>query len=330
MEVNGKEFLRNVGIEQDKDRLIQEQRRLEELKRASVKRDQDYMDMDMSSNEDDSAFVDLSVDSDMPQNNSRDSVEDIVLDTSKANDNKKKYIMLGFGLVLLFIITVLVIRLISNSDTENQLENSGITKQEVTKDDILNKIDSNEEYQEVIDKKNLLNEKSNVEKAKDPITDLQVPEQEADNVPLVIDTPQPKAEPKRDLFGLDKETPQAVTTVVKKVEQKTVKVAEPKVLSKPKKAVVVPPAKETNFAKKDETVSGYFVQIGAFTKEPNRSLLKTITTKGYSYKVHPVMIKERLYNKVLIGPYDSRADAVKKLKDVKIDFKNPNAYILKF
>ena len=38
MEVDGKEFLRNVGIEQDKERLIQEQQKLEELKRASVKR----------------------------------------------------------------------------------------------------------------------------------------------------------------------------------------------------------------------------------------------------------------------------------------------------
>jgi len=225
--------------------------------------------------------------------------------------------------VLLFIITVLVIRLISNSDTESQLENSGITKQEVTKDDILNKIDSNEEYQEVIDKKNQLNEKNTaIVKEKDPISDLQIPQQEADNVPLVIETPKPKVEPKRDLFGLDKEAQQVVKKEIPKVVKK---VEEPKTQRK-----VAVPKKETSFSKKSNTVSGYFIQIGAFTKEPNKSLLKTITTKGYSYKVHPVMIKDRLYNKVLIGPYDSRTDAVKKLTDVKTDFKNPNAYILKF
>ena len=61
MEVDGKEFLRNVGIEQDKDRLTHEQQKLEELKRASVKREQNYMDMDAEANNEESAFVDLSI-----------------------------------------------------------------------------------------------------------------------------------------------------------------------------------------------------------------------------------------------------------------------------
>lgn len=341
MQVDGKEFLRNVGIEQDKDRLMQEQKRLEELKRASVKREREYMDMDMEQpQDDDSAFVDLSIGNNdtPPQTPHRNSVEDIVLDTSKANDNKKKYIMLGFGLVLLFIITVLVIRLISNNDMENQLENSEITKQEVTKDDILNKIDTNEEYQEVIDKKNQLKESNAVaQNEKEQINELQIPEEKVDNVPLVIDTPKPQAEPKRDLFGLDKEAQQVEetnTAVVKETPKPVVKQPvqkeAPKVYTKPQRTVVVPPATETNFTKQTSSVSGYFIQIGAFTKDPNKSLLKTITSKGYNYKVHPVSIKGRLYNKVLIGPYDNRASAVNKLSTVKKDFNNPNAYILKF
>lgn len=347
MQVDGKEFLRNVGIEQDKDRLMQEQKRLEELKRASVKREREYMDMDMEQpQDDDSAFVDLSIGNNdtPPQTPHRNSVEDIVLDTSKANDNKKKYIMLGFGLVLLFIITVLVIRLISNNDMENQLENSGITKQDVTKDDILNKIDTNEEYQEVIDKKNQLKESNAVaqtQKEKEQINELQIPEEKVDNVPLVIDTPKPQAEPKRDLFGLDKEGQEvqetATNTVApvkketpKPVVKKPVQKETPKVYTKPQRTIVVPPAAETNFTKTTSAVSGYFIQIGAFTKDPNKSLLKSITTKGYNYKVHPVTIKGRIYNKVLIGPYDNRASAVNKLSTVKKDFNNPNAYILKF
>lgn len=333
MEVDGKEFLRNVGIEQDKERLTQEQQRLEELKRASVKREQNYMDMDMEANENDSAFVDLSIGNETP-NNSHHGVEDIMLDTSKANNNKKKYIMLGFGLVLLFIITVLVIRLISNNDTQNQLEQTSSMEQpEVTKDDILNKIDSNEEYQKVIDRKNNLNETNAVvEKEKEALTDLEIPQQQTPtNVPLVIDTPKPKVEPKRDLFGLDKETQKVVTKPVEKVVKKAPKPTQKvQVLSKPKREIVVPPAKETNFTKKSTNINGYFIQIGAFTKAPNKNLLKSITAKGYSYKVHQLTIKGRLYNKVLIGPFSNRADATKKLSQVKLDFKNPNAYILKF
>ena len=64
MEVDGKEFLRNVGIEQDKERLIQEQKRLEELKRASVKREQNYVENNVPKQEDESAFVDLSINDD--------------------------------------------------------------------------------------------------------------------------------------------------------------------------------------------------------------------------------------------------------------------------
>jgi DedD protein len=318
MEVDGKEFIRNIGIEQDKDRLIQEQQKLEDLKRASVKREED--NMDMGANEDESAFVDLSIGNDSPRNNPENGVEDILLDTTKSSENKKKYIMLGFGLVLLFIITVLVIRLISNSDTESQLGNISDNKSEVTKDDILNKIDTNEEYQKVIDRKIALDEsKVLIEKEKKELNALVIPSSDADNVPLVIDTPKSNTKPKRDLFGLDKKTQSTVEKPVKKVVKTT-----------PKKSVVIPPAKETNFTKKATSVSGYYIQIGAFTKEPSKSLLTSITSKGYSYKVHQLTIKGRLYNKVLIGSYNTRAEATKKLSQVKLDFKNPNAYILKF
>lgn len=328
MKVDGKEFLRNVGIEQDKERLTQEHKRLEELKRASVKSEQNYMDMDMEANENDSAFVDLSIGNDTSSHsNTQGDVEDIMLDTSKANNNKKKYIMLGFGLVLLFIITILVIRLISNSDMQNQLESTDPMTEEVTKDDILNKIDSNDEYQKVIDRKTKLNETSaTLQKEKENLTDLEIPtQQQSNNVPLVIDTPKEQIEPKRDLFGLDKETQKVIDKVVPKVINE-----EKKVVTTPKRKIVLPSAKETNFTKKTTTVSGYFIQIGAFTKEPNKNLIKNITAKGYKYKVHPVTIKGKIYNKVLIGPFKSRADATQKLNQVKVDFKNPNSYILKF
>jgi hypothetical protein len=59
MEVDGKEFLRNVGIEQDKERLAQEQKRLEALKREAFLREE----AQNSSNVEDAAFVDLSLNS---------------------------------------------------------------------------------------------------------------------------------------------------------------------------------------------------------------------------------------------------------------------------
>lgn len=341
MEVDGKEFLRNVGIEQDKDRLNHEQKKLEELKRASIKREQNYMDSEENTEE--PAFVDLSMGSDSPNQNtnSYNQVEDIILEKSSAN-NKKKYIMLGFGLILLFIITVLVIRLISNNDTENQLNDiNGInnTSPEIVKEEILNKIDSNEEYQKVIDRKIALEESNEItQKQKKEMNEILIPSLEADNVPLVLDTPKAKVEVKRDLFELDKQAQKAIKPktiqpkVVEKVIKEKVKIPpKPKTLSKPKREIIVPPAKEKNFTKTTTTsLSGYYIQIGAFTKIPNKNLLKSISTKGYSYRVYKLNIKGKMYNKVLIGSYKTRAEATRDLSKVKSDFKNPSAYILKF
>jgi len=339
MEVDGKEFLRNVGIEQDKDRLTHEQQKLEELKRASVKREQNYMDMDEEANKEESAFVDFSIGSDSPRQNTNldNNVEDIMLDTSSTNNNKKKYIMLGFGLILLFIITVLVIRLISNNDTESQLNDmNNINKMnpEVVKEEILNKIDSNEEYQKVIDRKIALEESNEIaKKQKKEMNEILIPSEVVDNVPLVLDTPKVKVEAKRDLFELDKAAQKTVKPKVsqpKVVKEKVKTQAKPKVVSKPKREIIVPPAKEKNFTKKSTSLNGYFIQIGAFTKTPNKNLLKSITKKGYSYTVYQLNIKGKLYNKVLIGAYKTRADATRNLSQVKSDFKNPSAYILKF
>jgi len=335
MEVDGKEFLRNVGIEQDKDRLIHEQQKLEELKRASVKREQNYMDMDSEANEENPAFVDLSIGSDsLKQNvNPYNQVDDIILEKSSPN-NKKKYIMLGFGLILLFIITVLVIRLISNNDTQNQLNDTTKINPEIIKEEILNRIDSNEEYQKVIDRKIALEESNEIaQKQKKEMNEILIPSQAVDNVPLILDTPKLRVEAKRDLFELDKETQKVIKLkisqpkVVKKVVKPKAKVQS---TTKPKREILIPPVKEKNFTTKATSLSGYFIQIGAFTKTPNKNLLKSITTKGYSYTVYKLSIKGKLYNKVLIGSYKTRSEATRNLNKVKLDFKNPSAYILKF
>ncbi|MDC0932856.1 SPOR domain-containing protein [Arcobacteraceae bacterium] len=339
MKVDGKEFLRNVGIEQDKERLTQEQQKLEELKRASVQREQNYTDMDAQENEKESAFVDLSIGSDSPKENLNNNVEDIVLNSSTSDENKKKYLILGIGLILLFIITILVIRLISNGDTEDKLEDINNAKTEVVKEDILNKIDSNEEYQKVIDRKIALEESNKIaQQQKKEMNEILIPEQKIDNVPLVLNTPKTQVKEKRDLFELDKTVQKVIykkdvePIVSPKIVKKVVK-EEPKKITKstiPKRTIVLPPAKEKNFTKNVNSLSGYFVQIGAFTKAPNKNLLKDITKKGYSYTVYQLVIKGKLYNKVLIGSYKTRSNALGKLNKIKSDFNNPNAYVLKF
>ena len=329
MEVDGKEFLRNVGLEQDKERLMQEQRKLEALKRESVMKEKQF-----SAPTEDSAYVNLSANKN-PYKEEENVIEDLMLETENPEKNKKRYILLGIGLILVFIITILVIRLVSNNDTKEKMENLNPETTELATDKILNKIDTNEEYQKVIDEKATMQEMQKLDQSKqNNLNEIVIPNETAQDTPLVIDKPKPIQKPQRDLFGLTKEeaaqkqetvkvvTPQPKPPVVKK------EVVKPVVKEKVAKPVAVkPPVVSTT---KTANVAGYYIQIGAFTKEPAATLLNSIEKKGYNYNVHQMTIKGTVYNKVLIGAYPTREIALKDLDNVKKDFNNKNAYILKF
>ncbi|MGK0256500.1 MAG: hypothetical protein ACI81I_001117, partial [Arcobacteraceae bacterium] len=183
-----RDFIENMDTVNSKERLTEEQKRVEELKKTSISEEENYMGIE--SNENNLEFVNQSFESNSQSNN----VENLILETPKPI-NKKKYIMLGFGLVLLFIITVLIIRLISNSDTQNQFEEVNIVKSEVSQEGILNKIDSNEKIQEEIYKTNTLDDsKIIVEKQKKELNEIAMLKQKSTNVPLVLDTPQTEVE----------------------------------------------------------------------------------------------------------------------------------------
>ena len=341
MEIDGKEFMRNVGLEQDKDKLMEEQKRLEALKRDSIKRDETYANNNF--HEDESAYIDLSLNNmqaQMPIEDQNESINNIILNQDELNKNKKRYIVLGISLILLFLITILVFRLISNSDVQDNMENINPNTKELTRDKILNKIDTNEEYQKVIDRKSDLEISNNMDK-KEKLKEIIIPNDTSNNTPIVIDTPKQIVEPKRDLFGLNNNpTKQLPTKIVQNTNAKTTQKVKPKVkqkvvtkskmLSAPKRIISIKPPEETNFEKKVKLVSGYYIQIGAFTKKPSDKLLNNIANKGYSYTVHTMIIKGTRYNKVLIGSYPSRAKATNALNKVKKVFNNKNAYILKF
>jgi DedD protein len=329
MEVDGKEFLRNVGLEQDKDRLMQEQRKLEALKRESVMKERSF-----SAPTEDSAYVNLSSQEKNPYKEEENVIEDLMLEPENSEKNKKRYILLGIGLILVFIITILVIRLVSNNDTKEKMENLNPETNELVTDKILNKIDTNEEYQKVIDNKEAMEQMQKADQAKqNNLNEIEIPNDTTQDTPLVIDKPKPTEQPQRDLFGLTKEEAAQKQEAVKTVKiapkppvpQKTA--PKPVVEKKIAKPVAVQSPVTTT---KTANVAGYYIQIGAFTKEPATTLLNSIEKKGYNYNIHQMTIKGTVYNKVLIGAYPTREIALKDLDNVKKDFNNKNAYILKF
>ena len=330
MNVNGQEFMRNVSIEQDKADLASQQDKLDQQKRQSVEKESNYFE---SNNIDDnSAYVDISIKTPSNEDVTDDRIKDIKLISDNGSKNKKKYIILGLALILLFIITIVVVRIVSNNNKESQLSIPIEKPQEIDKDKILDKINSSDEYQKVIEENEKL---SNKKIQKKELKEIILPEATKEKPLIAIEKSKPKIEPKRDLFGLNNfETiPKTIESkVIPKIEA-PIKQIKKKVIPKvttPKKQIILPPAKEINFVKKTSKVAGYYIQIGAFTKKPSDKLLNSIKAKGYRYTVHTMKIKGKIYNKVLIGSYSKKILAQQVINKVKKDFNNKNAYILKF
>ena len=78
------------------------------------------------------------------------------------------------------------------------------------------------------------------------------------------------------------------------------------------------------------TGSGYFVQVGAFTKKPSDSFINSIRNAKLKYKIYQHEVKGVLYNKVLIGPYSSKESAAQSVGTIKESLNITNAHVVKF
>ena len=79
-----------------------------------------------------------------------------------------------------------------------------------------------------------------------------------------------------------------------------------------------------------EMVNGFFIQVGAFTRKPSDSYINTIRNAKFKYKIYQEEVKGTIYNKVLIGPYSTRAAAAENIEDVKQKLDLSSAFIVKF
>jgi DedD protein len=76
--------------------------------------------------------------------------------------------------------------------------------------------------------------------------------------------------------------------------------------------------------------NGYFIQIGAFTKKPTDSYVNSIRSANLKYKVYQDNVNGTTYNKVLIGPYPSKAAATESVESVKSKLNVTSAFVVKF
>ena len=291
MKVKGDEFLKNLEIEKEKAALEQRKNELNSKKKQSVYQSNTTLN-------------------DTDNNTNYQELDDIRL--NKNNNNKQKYILFGFALVLLFLITIITIRFISEPTQNNAFLDNDII--EDTQDEIIEK-----KSEPVINSAS-----KQINKSLD-INKIVQSEEKID----IIHTNNEKTKEQEleqedgDLFGIEEEAQTDITDEQNKKQQNIEKVTikEIKLDEKPIK-------NEKNIAK-NNIISGYFIQVGAFAKKPNEKLFKLLKRYNLNYRLHKMDIKGRTYTKVLVGRFKTKAEALEKLPLVR-DKINKKAYILRF
>lgn len=317
MEIRGEEFIKKVQLKQEKEEIEQ---RLNEISNAE------------SIYEEPVNTVPPRLDREIEIQEEQE-YSDIMLGKSPSSNevNKKKYLVLGLILVILFLLTIIVIRLLTNDSMQ---EDSFSKSNGSSNEQVLENENIEEQYQKIINEK-LKNIKE--EKQKEEIVEEKVDEKL--NLERIEEKEIEEAikEAKPDVFEIKKKEtvytpPKKKALEEPKIVKKEVKKATKPAPKKVEKAVVKKTTPSKTVKKSTVTTSpkGTFVQVGAFSKMPNNKYLNDITKKGFKYKVYKVTINNKLFHKVLIGPYSSRGQAKLATEDIKKKLNISGAFILTF
>lgn len=331
MQIKGDEFIKKVQIQQEREEL---ERKLNELEEVEMSINNDSVIFEKNNN--------------VEQNEHE--LDNIMLGSSITNeDNKKKYLILGIVLVVLFLLTIIIIRLLTNeAPKEDQFTSNSATSTEMKKLSESDNIEQN--FQKIINERvkkdanepmvhevqgnttgttngkvedsgstkafeNLQKEAENYNPNTSGISDEAL-DQTIKKVEKSKSGSKEKAVVKQKEESLPKED-----NVIKKVETKK---------SSIKDLVESPSSFSANDTSSSNASSGYFIQIGALTKKPTDSFINNIRNAKLKYKIYLDTVNGVTYNKVLIGPYSSKAAASENIEDVKQKLNISSAFVVKF
>lgn len=307
MEIKGEDFLKKVQKKQETEELEQ---RLSQLKgdEETVQPNQQYYSKP-NMQDDDAVKVDID----------DQELGDIMLNGASNNSgqsnetNKRKYLILGLVLIILFLLTIVIIRLLNSPSDDESFSNS----QEQTKEEQSLENDSIEQqYQKIIDEKlkNIKEQTNQTQEVDTQDSELNIDSIEQKEKKVEEETAKP------DVFGI-KEKQEAKKEVVKQVTKPVVKKQEAK------KQETTKTVKEQISTSKPK---GTFVQVGAFSKQPAKKYLEKIEKNGFNYTIYKVTVNGKVYNKVLVGPYNNRTKAEENMSIIKRKLNISSAFILRF
>lgn len=326
MQIKGEEFIRKVQLQQEREEL---ERKLSELEEVQIS---------ISSNNDNPAVFEKVTQAEPNEHE----LDNIMLGSTNINneDNKKKYLILGIVLVVLFLLTIIIIRLLTNDpNKEDQFTSNNANSSEIKKLSENSNIEEN--FQKIVNERvkkdsnepmipeNSTSTDQKLERLQQQISqnnqEEEISQEEApSNISNeTLDETIKKIEEKKGIKK-EKNTEQTVEKKVPITKQQNEKeIVEKK--AEPKKVL-----KEVEESTSSDMAKGYFVQIGAFTKKPSDSYVTTIRNAKFKYKIYQDTIKGVTYNKVLIGPYSSKAAASENIEDIKEKLNVSSAFVVKF
>jgi len=319
MEIKGEDFIKNVQIKQEKNELEERLFELEsQASNSSSKSNNPYENNNPYMSNDNYTYEE-------EVNKTESELDDILLganNPSQNQDNKKKYIILGLILAVLFLITIIIFRLLSNETVPNDSFN----KDKSSSTDKPSGDNIEQQYQKIVNEKlkSIEEQRAKTEEEKQAISesmDLNNIQKEEKKLSL----PEPSQEDiekanelKKDIFEVQK----------KEIKKEIVKpkVVEKAIVEKKEiKRVVNTPRAVTTTSKP----SGIFIQVGAFSKAIDKKYLENLERSNLNYQFYKVDVKGTTFTKVIVGPYNSRTEASNATESVKKKLKVKSTFILK-
>ncbi len=245
--------------------------------------------MDIFNNKNDSA---------PKENESKNPLNDIILDEKSKNSDLKKIALLAGSAILLLVIVIAIVKLTSQESkepVEDFFETQTLTQNAAPEQD---------NFQQV----------PIIKEEPEPVKEYEKMAQEI--VKSDEKTIPPKEEKPKDDNTVTKEPTKNKTETVSQSVEKAPNVkplatkSEPKTVAKPQSGA-------------------YYIQVGAFYRlPPSKEYLRKIEKSGYKYLIKTVINNKSEVKKVLIGPYPDRNAARKALKKIKQSI-NKEAFIVR-
>ncbi len=236
-------------------------------------------------------------------------LDDLIIDDIRPEKNKGKGILTIIALLIALLIVAIVMTRVFLSENEQ----NATTLEQKQEDMISPELRLDASSQEVeADKKELeqlssMMEETLVDKPANPIKSETVQINEAAESVTTASSPDKSiaAKPVNTEDAPAQESPHKPSKKVAPAE--TPKIAKTPVA--PAKSSAAKPVHKPAPSKPKISSGSYYIQVGSFSKQPDKRFLSTITKNGFHYKLYK--------GKLLIGPYNSDAAVRRDLPQVK-------------